>query len=844
MNVISFLNKYKYIIILLILIIYLILVWRKTEGFDNSFVQYRGLPNKYVFDSVKGRYNNIFGFHKGGGFHKKAISEKNDLDKKISILNKLLDKLLNKFLSDDQDCVGDFTKYSDCDKDCGDGKQTRKFSILKKKGKRGEDCKYEDGYTETIDCYGGICQNDERCEKNADCIGGNCNPKTGKCEKWKPCSADRLYMCDEYSCKDLNDENLNDAYVANGSYLWNNTDDACFFKTPAEMKQIEKNIYEYSYDDPTSTKYEGECIYYQVNDGHGKCSFRKNIELGEDENPVCKKGWGPEPTTMNIKDACSCCAGADQCDAEKSCECKKNKYWSNENGHWECADIDLTKKCAEGTVRKTKQDSNTKDGGCDYCNWWEKYQPGTANGSPGKCVPLDTDTETNSLTESAAKYLSSGKHDPNSNFSAVHEICEYDASGVFHDSNINHPIINPYLKSNPPNLVTICDKECAGPTMDVESGGGLAHLQKQLCNTCNKGILSKGKCVGTADTGKCASGSYSQNNYYCCGHEDMVIDKKIWTGNVNADSEKACKCPSDSYDCLKTMAPEMPLLETTEKYPVSSCKDLGPHIGVTDTEITGFFKKFYGYIPNDTVIKSETAVGSWSHDAISCDMFYEYAKEADISVGFPNIKYSAAPSGQHNLVKRCIPDGTACKPSSQDASTVSLIPGSNLPPPVSGPDARKNVIDTAIETYKVSPGVANYCKFNHNDNYQGFQVDIDCSDVTAGPAWVRRSAEFKPANRCNNTFSLKSKSMCKWEGNSGSSHNEGTCGADQADQKCVGLAWVSATAGPATEEPKFQIGYVTDPCKGSYLSPCQGWDGGGVDWELKMPSDGSSPAPW
>ena len=60
------------------------------------------------------------------------------------------------------------------DKDCGNGKQTRQFTILKEKGKRGEDCKYEDGYTETIDCYGGICQNKDKCELNEDCIEKNC----------------------------------------------------------------------------------------------------------------------------------------------------------------------------------------------------------------------------------------------------------------------------------------------------------------------------------------------------------------------------------------------------------------------------------------------------------------------------------------------------------------------------------------------------------------------------------------------------------------------------------------------------------------------------------------------
>jgi len=387
MNVISFLNKYKYIIILLILVIYLIILCKKTEGFDNSFKQYRGLPPKSDFDSVKGKYNYIFGFHKGRGFRKKTVSKNNDLDNKISILNKLLDKLLNKFISYDQDCVGDFTKYSDCDKDCGNGKQTRQFTILKEKGKRGEDCKYDDGYTETIDCYGGICQNNDKCELNEDCIEKNCNPKTSKCEKWKPCSANRLYMCDRFTCKDLNDKNLNSSYVANGSYLWNHTDDACFFKTPAEMKTIEKNIYKYSYDDPTSSKYEGECIYYQVNDGHGKCDFRENIELGEDEKPICKKGWGPEPTTMNIKDACTCCVkDTPECPEEgaepsiKSCMCDDGKIFSREHGEWKCISGSLThmpEACPTYQVMHGEE--------CSHCGPYEKWVHDDYGGHCEKC---------------------------------------------------------------------------------------------------------------------------------------------------------------------------------------------------------------------------------------------------------------------------------------------------------------------------------------------------------------------------------------------------------------------------------------------------------------------------
>ena len=133
------------------------------------------------------------------------------------------------------------------------------------------------------------------------------------------------------------------------------------------------DVSKYSYDDPTSSNYEGECIYYQVNDGRGKCEFRPNIELDEDEKPVCKKGWGPEPTTMNITDACTCCANpdtGDECNGSANCTCPAEQDWSNTKGYWECEEIDPAKGCPPGQVRKGSLDTSSEpDQNCVYCNW-------------------------------------------------------------------------------------------------------------------------------------------------------------------------------------------------------------------------------------------------------------------------------------------------------------------------------------------------------------------------------------------------------------------------------------------------------------------------------------------
>ena len=58
----------------------------------------------------------------------KKLLDETKSDEKISTLNKLLNRLLGRIVSDNQDCVGSFTKYSECDKSCGSNSyQTRTY---------------------------------------------------------------------------------------------------------------------------------------------------------------------------------------------------------------------------------------------------------------------------------------------------------------------------------------------------------------------------------------------------------------------------------------------------------------------------------------------------------------------------------------------------------------------------------------------------------------------------------------------------------------------------------------------------------------------------------------------
>ena len=306
-----------YILFLLLFLIICSIFFKSIEGFDDKFyydklIDYKTIPNSYVNDSTPSRTINKFGFYKGEGIFKKGFSAETKSDEKISILNKLLNRLLGRIVSDNQDCVGDFGKYSECDKSCGSNSyQTRTYNVSQERGQNGLDCAFEDGYKEKKRCGVDECQLGDICENNADCGTGNCGVNSTRCENMVPCDTKNVHVCDEDDCIKLNDDdgNNDDVKMLDGVYIYNNVDKECFFKTPAEIEELNLNIYTYDYR-TISEQVKNlvlDCKYYQVKkDGVGPCINAPNITM-EGEEAKCKPGFGPKPTMFNGSHACTKC---------------------------------------------------------------------------------------------------------------------------------------------------------------------------------------------------------------------------------------------------------------------------------------------------------------------------------------------------------------------------------------------------------------------------------------------------------------------------------------------------------------------------------------------------------
>ena len=223
-------NVIHYILFVLFFLTIYLIYFKTIEGFDDDFyyydklIDYKTIPNSYVNDSVPSRTINKFGFYKGKGTFKKGYTDETKSDEKISTLNKLLNRLLGRIVSDNQDCVGSFGKYSECDKSCGSNSyQTRTYNITTERGKNGMDCPFVDGYEEKIRCDLDECQLGDLCKNNNDCGTGNCDPNSTRCENMVPCDSKNFHVCNETDCINLNDNNNNDdRKMIEGTYIYNN----------------------------------------------------------------------------------------------------------------------------------------------------------------------------------------------------------------------------------------------------------------------------------------------------------------------------------------------------------------------------------------------------------------------------------------------------------------------------------------------------------------------------------------------------------------------------------------------------------------------------------------------
>ena len=406
------------VLFLLLFLIMCSIFFKSIEGFNDKYyydklIDYKTIPNSYVNDSIPSKTVNKFGFYEGKGTFKKGYNGQNRSDEKMSTLNKLLNRLLGIIVSDNQDCVGEFGKYSKCDKSCGSNAyQRREYNIIQERGKHGLDCAFEGGYTEKKRCSLDECQLGDICENNADCVTGNCGVNSKRCENMVPCDTENVNVCDEEECIKLNgvdnddndgnddnddndddDNDGDDLKMLDGVYIYNNVDKECFFKTPAEVEELNLNIHTYDYRS-ISKQVQNlvlDCKYYQVKDD-GPCINRKNIILGEGGIPKCISGYGPEPTFLNGSNACRTCLITDPHRREDGCYCKNGKSF------------DILKK--ECTTVRTDSTNNVCDIGEDINNYIKyKDQNGTCklcdngtsfkrNGNNISCVPCPDGSRT------------------------------------------------------------------------------------------------------------------------------------------------------------------------------------------------------------------------------------------------------------------------------------------------------------------------------------------------------------------------------------------------------------------------------------------------------------------
>ncbi len=304
MKLIKFLNDNKYIIIVIILIIYLFFIYERIEGFQ-----------------VNERY-----------------------DFKLSRLENLMEKFIKKLLVSEKDCRGRFTKYSECDKKCGfNSVQTRKYEILKEAEKGGKKCPYKNGYTESIDCYMDRCEIGETCEDNLDCESGNCN--NGKCKEWAECSFNDLNMCNKTECKQLN-EDQNFTNDEDGHYLYDNRINSCFFKTPAEIEDEEIQVYSYEYNSTAPFYKVEDCPWYQQKDDNNQCVNKNGLKRGVTPPQCGHELMGPKPTPYNINIACSKCIldgsewqGVDKCNCSPGGKDYETQYITGSDKEGKCLKI-------------------------------------------------------------------------------------------------------------------------------------------------------------------------------------------------------------------------------------------------------------------------------------------------------------------------------------------------------------------------------------------------------------------------------------------------------------------------------------------------------------------------
>jgi len=432
MKLLNFLNKNKYAIIIVILIVYLFLMYERIEGFK--------IEAKYDF--------------------------------KLSRLDELLDKFIGKLLITGKNCRGRWTSYSDCDKSCGNGSTQKKtYKILKNAGEGGINCPYEDGYTEARDCYPKMCDISDKCDENLDCASKNC--KDNKCSEWVECSFDSLNMCDKNECKNLNDDE-NYTNEEEGYYLYDNSADSCFFKTPAEIEEEEIDVFSYEYNTSEPVYKYKKCPWYEKLQPDGSCSANELFNNYAPGQFKCSSPMmSPEPTIYNTESACKYCKLNDEKWTQpEECNCKKNgigapvqyQYVAGDNP--QCLKIDLEKVFQQGNCKNGRFIGyNIRKRGeyvpAGKSNWFQKYSASAAQSFYDPCIAFSKQHNTfwnKSVTAAHGSFTPDGE----TTFPTLHIAQKTCNNLIYHDKSINELIRcgwQPIFNNKNDNLIGNCNSE-------------------------------------------------------------------------------------------------------------------------------------------------------------------------------------------------------------------------------------------------------------------------------------------------------------------------------------------------------------------------------------------------
>jgi hypothetical protein len=524
-------NVIYYILFTLFLIIYLI-SFKTVEGFDEFYGV--TLPSSYVNDATPSKTINKFGFYKGKGTFKKGYTSQSKSDDKISTLNKLLNKLLGNLINDDQDCIGEFSKYSECDKSCGSNAyQTRTYNVKQKRGKNGKACPYDDGYEEKKICNLDYCQLGDICKENADCESGNCDPNSTRCENMVPCNKENVHVCNKNECMDLNDEYKDDPHMLDGSYLYNNVDEQCFFKSKTEIEKLNLDIYTYNFRDIKQKveDYVLDCKYYQIKkDGDGPCVNSPNIIIRKGK-PTCSPGFGPEPTPLNGSNACKDCiikndSGNGYLDND-NCFCPTGRRFKKETNTCseEIAETDNLCKSPSDGLELIKFKDGSK---CQYCPPDYSIKK---DGNTLSCIKCGE----NELTISG--YCRENCSGIDANTEMCNQYCELDDGGGY-EINKDKLIFN------------VNGGQVKGLPGDSENYQEQCMAFAPANASCPRGSSrEKGSCVCSGDnmkkniiddnTGSCIN-SCNPGYYYNSDTYECVV----------CDNQTGCKTPSDTANCI------------------------------------------------------------------------------------------------------------------------------------------------------------------------------------------------------------------------------------------------------------------------------------------------------